>query len=155
MADRKTVDNEDLFADVEQIIGDGGRVQLRINGHSMRPFLRHDRDTVRLAAIAPGNLKRGMVVLFRYRGRHILHRIRRLEGDRVEIKGDGNYRIREYTTRGAVAAYVEGIERNGRYIGYRSVRWRLLTIWSLSVKAARTLYHDIANSLRGRSADSR
>lgn len=152
MADIKRVDNEALFADVEQILDEGGRIQLHVKGHSMRPFLRNGIDTVHLAAVSGDDLRPGMVVLFRYRGRHIMHRLRRIKGSTLEIKGDGNYRISECVPRSEVSAYVESMERNGRSIGYRSARWRLLTAWSLSVKAARTMYRDAKRVLKGKNS---
>lgn len=153
MTDRKTVPNKELFADIEQIIGAGGRIQLRIKGHSMKPFLRNERDIVHLSPASRANLRRGMVVLFRYRGRHILHRIRRIEGNKAEMKGDGNYRMGEYAPLTEVAAYVDTVERNGILIRYGSVRWKLLTAWSLWVKALRTLYHDIRNFASGNRSE--
>ena len=111
MPGTKTVKNEELFADVEQIIGEGGRIRLRVKGYSMRPFLRNGTDCVNLSPIGLHRPERGMVVLFRYRGRHILHRICRIDAEEAVIEGDGNY-------------------------------------WSLAVKSARTLYHDLRGTGR-------
>lgn len=94
MPGTKTVKNEELFADVEQIIGEGGRIRLRVKGYSMRPFLRNGTDCVNLSPIGLHRPERGMVVLFRYRGRHILHRICRIDAEEAVIEGDGNYRQR-------------------------------------------------------------
>lgn len=149
MTDRKTVPNKDLFADIERIIDSGGRIQLRVKGNSMKPFLRNERDIVHLSTVSRIGLRRGMVVLFRYSGRHILHRIRRIEGNKAEMKGDGNYRMVEYAPLTEIAAYVYAVERNGSLIRYGSVRWKVLTAWSLWVKALRTLYHDVRNLAGG------
>ncbi len=139
----KTVKNSDLFADVEDIISVGGHIQLRVKGGSMRPFLRDGRDVAELAPVDKAALRRGMVVLFRQCDRHILHRIRHIDGDRLIIKGDGNYRITETATRGDVAACVESILRNGKRIRYRSMRWRLLSAYSLWLKFIRTTKYDM------------
>lgn len=148
MPETKTVKNEELFADVEQIIGEGGRIRLRVKGYSMRPFLRNGTDCVNLSPIGLLRPERGMVVLFRYRGRHILHRICRIDAEEAIIEGDGNYRQKERIRPGDITAYVDSIERNGRHIDYGSVRWHLLTAWSLAVKSARTLYHDLRGTGR-------
>ena len=87
MPGTKTVKNEELFADVEQIIGEGGRIRLRVKGYSMRPFLRNGTDCVNLSPIGLHRPERGMVVLFRYRGRHILHRICRIDAEEAGIEG--------------------------------------------------------------------
>lgn len=141
-ATKKSLKNSELFADVEQIVSSGGMIQMHVKGNSMRTLLRNDKDTVELARIEAGELRRGMVVLFRHGDRHILHRIRRIDGNKLIIKGDGNYRLTEYAVRSDVAAYVDRIERNGRSIGYRSCRWHLLTTASLAVKLIRTAYID-------------
>lgn len=103
----------------------------------MRPFLRNGTDCVNLSPIGLHRPERGMVVLFRYRGRHILHRICRIDAEEAVIEGDGNYRQKERIRPGDITAYVDSIERNGRHIDYGSVRWHLLTVWSLAVKSAR------------------
>lgn len=139
----KRVGNGALFADIEHIIAEGGHVQLRVKGNSMRPFIRDGRDTVHLAPLPESGVQRGMVVLFRHNGLHVLHRIRSVADDgRLTIKGDGNYRIAEHAYIADVVAYAEAIEHHGRLIRYRSLRWRTYSAWSLCIKAARTLYHD-------------
>lgn len=144
----KLKDNAALFADIEDIISSGGRIQLRVKGYSMRPMLRNDRDLACLAPIPADGLRRGMIVLFRYRGKHVLHRIRRIEGDTLVMKGDGNYRQRETVKKSAVVAYAEAIERDGVRIEYRSETWQRLSAASLMRKHARTLYMDCRNALK-------
>ncbi len=144
----KTVKNSDLFADVEDIVSGGGRIQLRVKGGSMRPFLRDGRDIACLAPVDKAGLRPGMVVLFRHHNNHILHRIRRIDGNRLTIKGDGNYRVTEISTRDNVAAQVERIRRNEKDIRYRSSRWRLLTAYSLWKKFLRTLRFDIVLGIK-------
>ncbi len=57
-----------------------------LKGFSMRPFLRHQRDVIVLAPIESDKLCKGMVVLFRYRGAHLLHRYRgTYDGKDVEL----------------------------------------------------------------------
>jgi signal peptidase I len=137
-SDTKIVKNSDLFADVEEIISAGGRVQLRVKGGSMRPFLRDGRDIAELAHVDVAALRRGMVVLFRHNGNHILHRRRRIKGDSLTIKGDGNYHLTELATRSDVVAKVISIKRDNKNISYRSLQWRLLSARSLWAKFYRT-----------------
>lgn len=154
MTDTRTVRNRELFAEAEKIFAEGGRIKLKVKGFSMRPFLVEGRDAVELAPIEPALLRQGMVVLFRRRGRHILHRIRRIDGNTIIIKGDGNYRITETCTRRDITAYVESIERKGRTVGYGSVRWRWLTCQSLTLKLIRTLYRDLGKIKSDRKTTS-
>jgi hypothetical protein len=144
----KTVDNERLFADVERLLDEGDRIRLLVKGYSMRPFLRNERDCVTLSPLGTRPPRRGMVVLFRYRGKHVLHRIRRIRNDRLVIAGDGNYRVEEHIRPGDIVACADSIERNGRSVVYGSFRWRLLTLRSLALKALRTLYHDLRRKAR-------
>ncbi len=119
--------NRLFFAQVEEMLAEGREVQLRVKGFSMRPLLRNERDVVVLAPHRSGEpLRRGEIVLFRYCGRHILHRIVRIDGDRLTLEGDGNYRQQEHCTAGDVAAVAcRVIRSNGREIGCDSLRWRL------------------------------
>jgi hypothetical protein len=167
----KTVENERLFADLEGVLGDGGEVVMRVRGHSMRPFLRDGRDAVRLVPTDAAALRTGMVVLFRYRGRHVLHRIRRIEGNRLTIKGDGNYCTTEHTTRGEVAAVVRSVIRGGRdensphkeqsgcagrkqdmrgesEVVYGSARWRWLSFYSLTAKLLRMPWIELKSLIK-------
>lgn len=140
MSVMKTIPNALFFASVEEMIEGGTSVEIRVKGFSMRPFLRNGRDTVTLAPIAPEDLRVGMVVLFRHAGAHILHRIRAIDGDRLTIEGDGNYRITESATRGDVVGYVSAVTlEGGGAFGYDSWRWRCRTARSLAVKRLRSV----------------
>lgn len=142
MPEVKTIKNNVFFVGVEQMLDEGISIDMHVKGFSMRPFLRNERDTVHLSPIDSAALRRGMVVLFLYGNHHTLHRIRRINGNELTIKGDGNYRSAELVTRDAVAAYVTYIERSGRRISYGSTMWRLLSAYSLGVKFLRTSYID-------------
>ena len=148
MSDIRTLPNERLFADLERLFDEGGDVQLPVKGYSMRPFLKSERDSVHLLPATSVRLRRGMVVLFRYHTGHILHRIRRIEGDRLTIVGDGNCRQQERVMRTDVLAWADAIRRNGHTIRYGSCRWRLLSAYSLALRLARTLYDTLRGSRR-------
>lgn len=118
--------NELFFKEVEAMIADGLSVRIRMKGYSMRPLLREERDTVVLQGCVASELKRGDIVLFRYRGQHILHRILHVEADRFVLGGDGNYRTRESCSSGEIVARaVQVIRRSGRTVNCDSARWRL------------------------------
>ena len=78
--------NQLFFAEVEAMLSEGREVQIRMKGHSMRPLLRSERDQVVLTPCTdPARLRPGDVVLFRCEGRHILHRILRIEPESGEM----------------------------------------------------------------------
>ena len=92
--------NRLFFEQVEAMLAEGHEVQIRMKGHSMRPLLRSERDIAVLTPIARDTaansdtdrlpsgsqaLQPGDVVLFRCEGRHILHRILRIEPESGEM----------------------------------------------------------------------
>ena len=148
MTELKTISNTVLFEGIEEILREGGSVTMRIKGSSMRPFVRNGRDTVTLNALPAAGLQIGMVVLFRYGDNWLLHRLRNINGSILVMKGDGNFRITEHVELTAAAGYASAIERNNRTIIYGSWRWKLLTRYSLAVKALRTVWRDICHMWR-------
>lgn len=139
----KTVGNAELLTEVERITLEGGSVGMRVAGNSMRPFLLGGRDEVVLVRADAPALRKGMVVLFRYRGRYFLHRIRRIQGEVLVMEGDGNYRISEKALRSDVVCYAGQAVRNGKMIRYLSFRWYFLSALSIVVKICRTAYWDM------------
>lgn len=120
--------NRLYFEQVEQMLAEGQQVQIRMKGHSMRPLLRDGHDSILLIPYTDQPLARGDLVLFRYGGHHILHRIVRREGDRFTLAGDGNYRIEEHCSRADIVAQATAvIRRSGRRLDFTTRRWRLLS----------------------------
>ena len=84
------------------------------------------------------------VVLFRYRGKHVLHRIIRREGERLLIQGDGSIVAKEECTVDDVVGKVVQLCRpSGKEIPVGSWQWTIpsrvwrglgfLRIWLLRV----------------------
>lgn len=124
----KTVANDVFFAYVESEIAEGRSVRFRMKGVSMHPFLRDGRDDVVLSPCRPDELKPMDVVLFRYQGKHLLHRILRKEGDRLLIQGDGSYAAKEECMSKDVVGIVrECYRQSGRRVSMDSRCWKLLS----------------------------
>lgn len=100
-----TIDNETYFAMVEAQLAEGRRVKLTLRGTSMLTAL-HDGEP---AIIEPldGQPQVGDVVLFRIGGRHILHRVVAIEGDRYTMQGDNSLSTEHCTRADLVARLVE------------------------------------------------
>lgn len=148
----KSVPNSIILASVEELVAEGKSVDLRVKGSSMRPFVRNGQAVVLLKPIPEQGLRRGMVVMFRYNGQPVLHRIMRIEkGGRLYIEGDGNYRRVEVVEPEDVVAYVAEVELVGRKrkVVYGSPRWYVRSAWSLSVKALRTLAITVKRAIFG------
>ena len=121
----KTLPNSIFFAEVEKLLAEGKNVMLTVQGNSMRPFIRSGRTKVLLSTCNPTELKKGDIVLFRFRGRHILHRIVKRNEREFLLAGDGNYKIFERCgLDDIVAKAVTVIRPNGREIDCESRLWR-------------------------------
>ena len=127
------LNNNIFFAEVEDLLAEGKQVTILVRGNSMRPLLRDGRDKVVLRKANDEDIKKGAVMLFRYRGSHVMHRVTKIEGDVVVFEGDGNYKLQEVATRKDIVAIVEAIVRpSGRRIECSSRRWRFLSFMWLS-----------------------
>ena len=81
-------DNE-IIEEAIRLVKDGVSVTLPVNGNSMLPFIIGGKESVILHA--PGLTAVGDVVLAWVDGcRYVVHRIIRIDGDRVTLMGDGN-----------------------------------------------------------------
>lgn len=125
MSRMKQLSNKRFFAWVEAEISEGNPVRIRLKGQSMFPLLRNGKDIVVLHPCRKEDLRPMDVVLFRYRGIHVLHRILHREENRLLIQGDGSYVAREECTTDDVVGVVrEVIRSSGKSISVDSWRWR-------------------------------
>ena len=145
---KKTIPNALFFATVEEMIGEGRSVEMTVKGFSMRPFLRNERDVVVLAPVNGMELRKGMVLLFRHRGAYVLHRLGDIDGKRLILEGDGNYRTVEVAKHEDVVAYVSEVRlESGRRLTYSDFGWRKRSALSLARKWARTLVLDLKHKI--------
>ena len=123
-------ENRVFLPEVVQLIREGHRVKIVARGNSMRPFVADGRD--RLVLDAPVSIAVGDVVLAEYaEGQFVCHRIVRMEGDVVTLRGDGNVRGVELVRRADVLAKVVQIERKGKVYDLATSRqWRFYSaLW--------------------------
>lgn len=122
---------------LRQCIERGETVQFPVRGWSMRIFVEHERDKAILRPCNPDELRRGDVVLTRVdtadgRELYVLHRIIRIDGDRLTLRGDGNVGTTETCRRTDVVAFVSGFLRKGRTKPdlTSGLKWRIYSaIW--------------------------
>jgi hypothetical protein len=101
-----------LLPEVVRILNEGHTVTLPLRGYSMRPFLENGRDKALLKAIEQPQV--GDAVLAEIaEGHFVLHRIIRIEGDHVTLRGDGNLGD-EHCRLANVKAKAIGFYRKGR-----------------------------------------
>jgi hypothetical protein len=130
----KKVSNDVFFAWVEEEIAQGKPVRFRLKGNSMFPLLRNMKDSVILEKCSMHDLKPMDVVLFRYRGTHVLHRIIQRTGDDLLIQGDGSIVAMEQCTVNDVVGKVTGIYRpSGKIVSVENRKWKLSSrLWRTS-----------------------
>ena len=83
--------DEQIIQEAVRLVADGVSVTFPVKGRSMIPFIIGGRESVVLQK--PGNLQRGQVALAQVGpDRYVVHRIIKVEPDRITLMGDGNIR---------------------------------------------------------------
>lgn len=104
--------NAKILPEIIKFLEEGHSVTLQLRGYSMRPFLEDKRDKALL--VKATHFAVGDPVLAEVSPKHyVLHRIIRMDGDRVTLRGDGNLGI-ETCRLADVKASVVGFYRKGR-----------------------------------------
>lgn len=121
--------NSLLLGEVSALLAEGHPVVLMTKGNSMLPFIRGDKDSVRL--VAAQEYKIGQAVLAQLSpGHYVLHRLVEVSGEDVTLQGDGNLRGREHCRKSDICGVVtEVIRPGGKKVGTRdesAARWRRL-----------------------------
>lgn len=126
----KSLPNDLFFAQVESEISQGRSVWFKVKGNSMYPFLSGDKDSILLSPVNEPVVKND-VVLFFYKGRHVLHRVIKIEGEKYIIQGDGVYASREFCHSKDIIGKVTQIQHpSGKIIPVTSFSWRFLSaLW--------------------------
>lgn len=102
-------------------------VWFQVTGGSMLPFVRPFRDHVMIVAVKEEELKVGDIVLFPGKylgGDYCLHRLYRIDGDRVQTFGDGNLRPDGWQHKKQILGKALFIKRGRFTIDCQSPRWQ-------------------------------
>ena len=143
----KPIPNDIFFAQVESEIAAGKSVIFKVKGNSMYPFLRNGIDSVKLAPVNQ-QLVKNDVVLFKYNGKHVLHRIIRTDGKSFTLQGDGIYASKEFCCREDIIGVVTHICRGkGEMMEVTSTGWRVLSAIWFSLRFARKYFLAILRRL--------
>ena len=107
-----TLKNSEFIPHIIKLLEEGHTVKLMLRGVSMRPFLEDRRDVGLLTKVT--RIKVGKPVLAETRpGHFVLHRIVKVVGNQVILRGDGNLAC-EVCTINDIRANVIGFYRKGR-----------------------------------------
>lgn len=114
--EKYTLTTEELFAALQEALQGDGCFPLGITGWSMRPLLRHGRDTVWLRSFCPEDCARGSILLFRRpNGRLVLHRVRKCLPGGYRMNGDAQTWCEDILMEQVVAQAYQ-IRRKGKVI---------------------------------------
>ena len=144
--EKMVVDNDLFFSDVLQVLEQGRRVTIPVKGFSMLPFIRGTKDLVVLEK-AGEDLKADDIVLFHIGpvdgGRYVMHRILAIDGDKVDIMGDGVPENHEHVYRNQILAKAVEILRDGKRSvdPYAPGQLRLVHFWQFLRPARRYILY--------------
>lgn len=127
---QKVLPNNEILRDVIALVNEGQRVTLPVKGYSMLPFIIGWLESVEL--VKPQQIAKGDVVLAWINGnRYVIHRIIKIDGDRVQLMGDGNLSGDEFCNKADVKAKAEYVIGSDGSRHYLYTRWRTIgsQIW--------------------------
>lgn len=108
-----TLPNEELLPEVVKMLSEGNRVTIRAKGNSMLPFIVGDRDSVILQK--KDRLVAGDIILAEITSKQfVLHRILKIENDKITLMGDGNLSGTEMCGKENIHAHAVAIVHNGK-----------------------------------------
>ena len=139
---RIVLPNQEFFQCVEQMLQQGKEVEIAVKGQSMRPFLKHGEKVIVAPLTHHTLLKRGMIILARTAdGTVMMHRIFRISGEQIVMKGDGNLYQTEYIKTNHILGIVSSVYRKGREVSlytcpqrWTAWCWRNLLIRRIGLK---------------------
>ena len=104
--------NSIFIPEIIKFLEQGHTVTIKLKGYSMRPFLENNRDKAILRK--PDKLKKGDVVLAEISPQnYALHRIIKIIGENIVLRGDGNLTC-EYCKSENIKGYAVGFYRKGK-----------------------------------------
>lgn len=85
------IPNKVFFSHIQGEIKAGNSVRIPVKGNSMLPLIRPGTDDIELSPLNKRSIEKGNIVLAQTEdGRYLVHRIEKVEGEVVFIRGDGN-----------------------------------------------------------------
>ena len=126
-------DQRVIMEEISRLISEGNTVSITAKGYSMNPFIMHLRDQITLGPWKDEQITKGAVVLAKdIKGRFIVHRIIRRDGDTIILMGDGNIGITETAMAQDVIGLMYSVTKKGRTYSVKSLRWRLYSwFWKI------------------------
>lgn len=118
--------SEDVFSDIVQLLQDGKKVELRVTGDSMFPFLQHGRHVVQLMSVVFSQIKCGDIVLIRRNtGKYILHRVVMIKKKSFYIAGDAEIAAEGPIFPEQLVAILCLVRKGEKTCGPGEIKWQL------------------------------
>lgn len=125
-------------------------VTIPLDGDSMRPLIRRNRDQVTIQPLTRP-LRRGDVVLFRSSsGQHVVHRVWKLHGSFVRTLGDNCWNPDPWIPAGQVLGLAIAVKRGARVFRLDTPFARITGWMWLALRPIRNLWRRIKSRLRRR-----
>lgn len=110
------MDTEKKYTSFETILDTTGYLVYTNVGTSMMPLLRQGRDVMEIRKKGEERCKKYDAVLYKVRGRYILHRILEVRENDYVIVGDNCFRKEYGITDQQILGVLTGVVRDGRHI---------------------------------------
>lgn len=144
--------NDIFLGEVKRLIAEGKDATLRVRGYSMRPFLEDRRDKIVLTRLTRTPQVGDAVLAEIAPGKYVYHRIIRIDGDIVTLRGDGNVRGVEQCHIGHVVAATKCLIRKDKPYSPEGKVWRyysaLWPSWSLARRVLLAFYRRLPPTWR-------
>ncbi len=136
----KQFSNAKFMPEIIKLLNEGHTVTLTLRGYSMRPFLEDRRDKGLL--VKAQNPAVGMPVLAEIEDKkYVLHRIVKIQGDNVTLRGDGNLNT-EHCKLTDIKGEAIGFYRKGRtkIDSTKGMKWTVYSVlWTALLPVRRYL----------------
>lgn len=122
--------NAVFLPQVVAMLAEGHTVTLPLRGRSMRPFLEDGRDKALLEAVKETPRVGDAVLAEIGKGHFVLHRIVKIDGEEVTLRGDGNLNTESCRVED-VRAIATAFFRKGRNTPDKTSgrKWRVYSWW--------------------------
>lgn len=137
---RLFLQNDRFLPVVSELLKSGQTVTLKARGYSMRPFIEHDRDDL-IFAYTDTVRVRDVILAEIAKGHFVCHRVEKIEGNQITLRGDGNIRGTESCTLDDVRGKLIKVQRLGKTWNLETSRfWKIYShVWPALLPVRRWL----------------
>lgn len=141
------LDNAEFFLIAQEFLENGQQVKFILKGESMRPFLRQG-DRIWLERSEPSGLRTGDILLVKWKGLFLLHRLIFKTKTHFYMAGDNNLFRLEKVGQENVVAKAVGFERPGYITPAIGIKDRIQGMLWFLLRPVRWIKYAIAKNFR-------